>query len=78
MQSLQIENYRYYQGKKSNYIQLIISVEHMELDRADELVSQISDTLATKLTKEWKCFPDKSLPEHYNIMTLPYGEFKHI
>jgi len=75
MKSIQIENYRYYQGKKENYLQLVIPVKHMKLDRAHEVVSQISDTLTTKLNREWKCFPDKSLPENYNIMTLPYGEF---
>ncbi len=75
MRSSPIDRYGYYQGKKRNYLQLIISVDSLELEKADEVVSKISDDLSKKLTKEWKCFPDKLLPECYNILTLPYGEF---
>lgn len=70
-----IENYRYFQGKKKNYLQLFIAVEHMRLEEADREIEMISEKLASKLTKEWKYFPDKSLPESYNIFTLPYTEF---
>ncbi len=75
MHTLDIKVYRYYEGKKSNYLQLFIPVEALTLEEADNMVHKISDALEMRLTKEWKCFPDKSLPECYNIITLPYREF---
>jgi hypothetical protein len=32
----------------------------------------LSLALKQKLTKKWKCLPSASLPEAYNIVTLPY------
>lgn len=75
MHTFQIDTYQYYKGKKSNYLQLFIPVETLTLEEADEMIHKISDALETRLPKEWKCFPDKSLPECYNIITLPYQEF---
>ncbi len=75
MHTFQIKNYRYYKGKRDNYLQLFIPVEALPLDAADEMVHKISDALEIRLTKEWKCFPDKSLPESYNIITLPYQAY---
>ena len=75
MHTFQIESCFYFQGKKENYIQLFIPVEALALDEADEMVGKISDALETKMPKEWKCFPDKTLPESYNIVTLPYAVY---
>jgi len=75
MRSSKREEYRYFQGKKRNYLQLFIAVEHMTLEEAEREIQMISQNLANKLTKEWKLFPDKSLPASYNIFTLPYEEF---
>ncbi len=76
LHTLQIEKYQYYKGKKSNYLQLFIPVESLALEEADEMVHKISDALETRLPKEWKCFPDKTLPECYNIITLPYQKYR--
>ncbi len=76
LQTLQIEDYQYYKGKKSNYLQLFISVDALPLAEADDMAQKISDELEMRLIKEWKCFPDKSLPACYNIVTLPYQKYK--
>ncbi len=76
LHTLQIEDYQYYKGKKSNYLQLFIPVDALSLTEADDMIQKISDELQMRLTKEWKCFPDKSLPECYNIITLPYQKYK--
>lgn len=76
MQTLQIEEYLFFEGKKHHYIQLFIPVDTLSLKEADENVRKISDALATRLPKEWKSFPDITLPESYNIITLPYGEYR--
>jgi hypothetical protein len=73
--SLFIKQYHYFQGKKRDYLLLFIPVESLSLEEADEQVRQISDALATRMPKEWKCFPDKTIPECYNIVTLPYEIF---
>jgi len=75
MQLLQVDRYRYYQGKRKNYVQLFIEVEGLPLKEADEMVRKISDDLEQRLPKEWKCFPDTTLPESYNIITLPYQDY---
>ena len=75
MHTLQIDTYSYYRGKRENYVQLFIPVDLLPLDEADESIRKISDILAERLPKEWKCFPDSSLPESYNIITLPYELF---
>jgi hypothetical protein len=75
MQTLQVEDYTYYEGRKHNYLQLFIPVDTLPLEEADEMVHKISDALEIRLSKEWKCFPDKTLPACYNIITLPYKKF---
>ena len=68
----------YLQGKRENYIQLYISVDKLHIKEAEDMVEMISDHLSSRLTKEWKLFPDSSLPPSYNIATLPYGVYSQI
>jgi hypothetical protein len=75
LQTLQIEHYDYFQGKKPHYVQLFIPVEKLTLEEADSSVRAISDALETRLPREWKSFPDITLPESYNIVTLPYAPY---
>jgi L-rhamnose mutarotase len=70
--TLGITQYHIYQGKSEERIQLFIEVDHLSLEEADSRLKELSDMLKTKLTKKWKCLPDISLPEAYNIVTLPY------
>ena len=70
--TLDIEHYHIYQGKSEERIQVYMEVDHMSLKDADKQLKELSDMLRQKLTKKWKCLPDISLPESYNIVTLPY------
>ena len=70
--TLDINTYHVYQGKDEERIQVFIKVEHLSLEEADTRLRELSQMLKTKLTKKWKCLPDISLPEDYNIVTLPY------
>ena len=63
----------YLQGKKENYIQLYIPVDNLDIKEAEDILEMISNQLSSKLTKEWKLFPNSSLPPSYNIAILPYG-----
>jgi len=69
---LKIENYYIYQGKDKEKIQVFIEVDHLSLQEADAKLQEISNALKQKLTKKWKCLPSASLPESYNIVTIPY------
>ncbi|HEO98192.1 MAG: DUF1882 domain-containing protein [Campylobacterales bacterium] len=70
--TLEIENYHIYQGKSEERIQVFMEVERLSLEEADKRLKELSEMLKQKLTKKWKCLPDSSLPEAYNIVTLPY------
>ena len=70
--TLDIEKYHIYQGKSEERIQVFIEVDRLSLKEADKHLKELSNMLKQKLTKKWKCLPDISLPEAYNIVTLPY------
>ncbi|DAB39605.1 MAG TPA: hypothetical protein CFH81_05065 [Sulfurovum sp. UBA12169] len=72
LKTLDIGIYCFFQGKNEEKIQAFIEVENITLEEADKILLKISDALKTKLTKKWKCLPSSSLPEAYNIVTLPY------
>jgi len=70
--TLNIKEYHIYQGKDEERIQVFIKVDYLSLEKADAKLQDISNALKQKLTKKWKCLPSLSLPEAYNIVTLPY------
>ena len=72
--TMKIENYHIYQGKDEERVQVFIEVDHLALEEAEKKLEEISSNLKQKLTKKWKCIPLSSLPEDYNIVTLPYKE----
>ncbi len=72
--TMHIENYQLYQGKDEERVQVFIEVDHLALEEAEKQLEEISNNLKQKLTKKWKCLPLVSLPESYNIVTLPYKE----
>ncbi len=69
---MQITHYHIYQGKDEERVQVFIEVNALPLEEADARLREISENLKQKLTKRWKCLPSLSLPEAYNIVTLPY------
>jgi len=69
---MQITHYHIYQGKDEERVQVFIEVNALPLEEADARLQEISENLKQKLTKRWKCLPSRSLPEAYNIVTLPY------
>ena len=75
LKKFNLDTYNYFHGKKGTTIQLFISVEPISLDDATIILNKVSNALSIRLTKEWKCLPDASLPLEYNIFTLPYKEF---
>ena len=70
--TLEIEDYYIYQGKDEEKVQVFIEVDNISLKEAELQLQALSLALKQKLTKKWKCLPSASLPEAYNIVTLPY------
>jgi len=67
-----INTYQIYQGKREEKIQLFIAVKGLSPEEAEAALKPLSDMLQQRLEKSWKCLPSSSLPEAYNIITLPY------
>jgi len=72
--TLDITRYHIYQGKTVERLRVFIEVDKLSLEEADTKLQELSDALKTKMVKKWKCLPSLSLPEAYNIVTLPYKE----
>jgi len=70
--SLAIEAYTLYEGKTPERVQVFIAVKQLTLAEADKKLKEISEALKLKMTKNWKILPKLSLPDAYNIVTLPY------
>jgi hypothetical protein len=71
--TIKLSDYHIYQGKDPERLQVFISVDSLPLEEADRQLQSISDALKEKMTKKWKCLPSLTLPEAYNIITLPYN-----
>ena len=70
--TLKIDNYHIYQGKDVEKIQVFIEVNRISLKEAELQLKALSLALKQKLTQKWKCLPSSSIPDEYNIVTLPY------
>ena len=70
--SLDITEYTIYEGKDIERLQVFIKVNNLSLEEAESQLQELSHALKIKMTKKWKCLPSASLPEAYNIVTLPY------
>jgi len=71
----EIKNYHIYQGKSKDKVQVFIEVPMLTIEESEERMEALSALLEQKLDKQWKCLPSSSLPEAYNIVTLPYTPY---
>ena len=71
---MDISTYSIYQGKDVERVQVFIAVEKLSLEEAEEQLHVLSSALKEKMTKNWKCLPSTTLPEAYNIISIPYTQ----
>lgn len=71
---MDISKYTIYQGKDVERVQVFIAVDQLSLEEADAQLQIFSNALKEKMTKNWKCLPSITLPEAYNIVSLPYDQ----
>jgi len=70
--TLEIRNYSIYRNPKKALLQIFIPRENISLDIAYKEVDNIKLILEFKSKKSYKIFPNKNLPQNYNIITFPY------
>ena len=70
--TLDITDYQIYEGKDEERLQIFIAVDSLCLEVAEAHLLKLSNALKEKMVKKWKCLPSNSLPDAYNIITLPY------
>jgi len=75
--TLKIEDYQIYEGHNKDRIIVFIAVKNYTLKKADNDLEIISSALKEKIIKNWKCLPSSSLPNEYNIITLPYKVYSN-
>jgi len=70
--TINLTDYTIYEGRDEQRLQVFIKVNQLCLEEADAQLQKLSDALKEKMVKKWKCLPSSSLPNDYNIITLPY------
>ena len=74
--SINIKNYKVFEGKSDRHIQIFIKTDPLSLEDADAKLQAISELLRIKLPSDWRTLPNKNLPKAYNIATLPYKNYQ--
>ncbi|SFZ97693.1 hypothetical protein MNB_SV-5-762 [hydrothermal vent metagenome] len=69
---MKVDNFHIYQGKDEEKIQVFIEVDDITIEDAQQQLNALSENLKQKLTKKWKCLPSTTIPDAYNIVTIPY------
>jgi hypothetical protein len=72
--SEKIKNYSIYEGKNQEKLQVFIDTKGITLEEAHATLTTFSQKIKKHINSGWKCLPDITLPEEYNIATLPYKE----
>ena len=70
--TMKIVNYHIYEGKDEQKIQVFIEVDNITVEDAQSKLDILSENLQQKLSKKWKCLPSTTVPDSYNIVTIPY------
>ena len=65
-----------YESKTASHLHLYVYCGEISAPQREELGKIISNNLEKKLQKQWRIFPNRALPEAYNILNLPYTIFK--
>ncbi|MBL4730955.1 MAG: DUF1882 domain-containing protein [Sulfurimonas sp.] len=65
-------NFTAYKTKTEGHLHVYIHKGHTTLQEAIQLGKMISLKLAAKQPKQWRMFPNDSMPNEYNILALPY------
>jgi len=65
-----------YESKTLSHLHLYVSCGNISASQREELGKIISNKLEDKLQKQWRIYPNSGLPEAYNILNIPYEEYR--
>jgi len=71
LKTLEIYQYTIYRNPKKELLQIFIPRFNISLETAYKEVDDIKLILEFKSKKSYKIFPNRNLPQNYNIITLP-------
>jgi hypothetical protein len=69
--TLKIKKFLIYRNPKKELLQIFIPRKNIPLKTAYDEVEEIKLSLEFKSKKSYKIFPNRNLPQNYNIITLP-------
>jgi hypothetical protein len=69
-------NFTAYESKTSGHLHLYVHKGHTTLQEGYQIAKTLSMKLGQKLPREWKMFPDASIPKEFNILNLPYKVYE--
>lgn len=72
LKNLNINLYYSYLNEKELPLQIFIPRDNINIDIAYKEIENIKSLLNLKLKKSYKLFPNKNLPQNYNIIPLPH------
>lgn len=65
-----------YESKTASHLHLYVYCAGISAPQREELGKIISTKLEEKLQKQWRIYPNSGLPEAYNILNIPYEEYR--
>ena len=71
-----LNEFEAYESKTSSHLHLYVYTDYISAPQREELGKIISNKLEDKLQKQWRIYPNSSLPEAYNILNIPYEEYR--
>lgn len=76
LRSQNLNDFAAYESKTPSHLHLYVSCGNISAPQREELGKIISNRLEEKLQKQWRIFPNRGLPDAYNILNIPYNTFK--
>ena len=71
-----LDEFAAYESKTASHLHLYIYCGNISAPQREELGKIISNKLEDKLQKQWRIYPNSGLPEAYNILNIPYEEYR--
>lgn len=71
-----LDAFKAYESKTPSHLHLYVYCGNISAPQREELGKIISNKLEEKLQKQWRIYPNSGLPEAYNILNIPYQEYR--
>ena len=76
LRSYHLDTFKAYNCKSPMHLHLYVHCGQISAPQREELGKIISNKLEEKLQKQWRIYPNSGLPQAYNILNIPYEEYR--